>query len=79
MRDRAALVDGLRVLGIESLSVDGTVLRLQVRTMLNRKDDVARELRRRIKLGLEEALIPLTNTRKVEFHGDLLPQALPEP
>jgi small-conductance mechanosensitive channel len=74
----AALVDGPRVLGIESLSLDGTVLRLQVRTILNRKDDVARELRRRIKLGFEESRILLTNTHKVEFHGDLLPQALPE-
>ena len=41
----AALVDGPRVLGVESLTLDGTVLRLQVRTALNRKDDVARELR----------------------------------
>jgi len=70
----AALVDGPRVLGIESLSLDGTVLRLQVRTILNRKDDVARELRRRIKLGFEESRILLTNTHKVEFHGDLVPQ-----
>jgi moderate conductance mechanosensitive channel len=69
----AALVDGPRVLGIESISLDGTVLRLQVRTILNRKDDVARELRRRIKLGFEEAHILLTNTHKVEFHGDLTP------
>ena len=67
----AALVDGPRVLGIESLTLDGTVLRLQVRTILNRKDDVARELRRRIKLGFEEARILLTNTHKVEFHGDI--------
>jgi small conductance mechanosensitive channel len=70
----AALVDGPRVLGIESLSLDGTALRLQVRTILNRKDDVARELRRRIKLGFEESRILLTNTHKVEFHGDLVPQ-----
>jgi small-conductance mechanosensitive channel len=70
----AALVDGPRVLGIESLSLEGTVLRLQVRTILNRKDDVARELRRRIKLGFEESRILLTNTHKVEFHGDLVPQ-----
>src|SRR6202046_5711061 len=34
-----ALVDGPRVLGVESMSLDGTVLRLQVRTVLNRKDD----------------------------------------
>jgi len=66
-----ALVDGPRVLGIESISLDGTVLRLQVRTILNRKDDVARELRRRIKLGFEESRILLTNTHKVEFHGEM--------
>ena len=49
-----ALMDGPRVLGVESMSLDGTVLRLQVRTVLNRKDDVSRELRRRIKLAFEE-------------------------
>jgi moderate conductance mechanosensitive channel len=66
----AALIDGPRVLGVESLSLDGTVLRLQVRTVLNRKDDVARELRRRIKLGFEQSRIPLTQSHKVEVHGD---------
>ena len=64
-----ALVDGPRVLGVESLSLEGTVLRLQVRTALNRKDDVAREIRRRIKLGFEESQIPLWHTQKVELHG----------
>ncbi|HTZ98774.1 MAG TPA: mechanosensitive ion channel family protein, partial [Candidatus Aquilonibacter sp.] len=33
-----ALIDGPRVLGVESISLDGTALRLQVRTVLNRKD-----------------------------------------
>ncbi len=64
-----ALIEGPRVLGVESLSLEGTILRLQVRTALNRKDDVARELRRRIKLGFEEARIPLSDTQKVELHG----------
>jgi moderate conductance mechanosensitive channel len=54
-----ALIDGPRVLGVESLSLDGTVIRLQVRTVLNRKEDVARELRRRIKLGFEQSRIQL--------------------
>src|ERR1700723_666822 len=53
-----ALVDGPRVLGVESLTLDGTVIRLQVRTVLNRKDDVARELRRRIKLAFEQSEMP---------------------
>ena len=57
------------MLGVESLSLDGTVIRLQVRTILNRKDEVARELRRRIKSGFEEQRIPLSNTHRVEFHG----------
>ncbi len=68
-----ALVEGPRVLGVESMSLEGTVLRLQVRTALNRKDDVARELRRRIKLGFEEARIPLSQTQKVELHGEAPP------
>lgn len=68
-----ALVDGPRVLGVESLSLGGTVLRLQVRTALNRKDDVARELRRRIKLGFEEARIPLGQTHSVQLHGEITP------
>ena len=65
-----ALVDGPRVLGVESLSLDGTVLRMQVRTSLNRKDDVARELRRRIKLGFEQSRIPLSHVHKVMMQGD---------
>ena len=64
-----ALVDGPRVLGVESLSLDGTVLRLQVRTILNRKEEVGRELRRRVKIGFEESQIPLSNTHNVELHG----------
>jgi small-conductance mechanosensitive channel len=66
-----ALLDGPRVLGVESLSLDGTVLRLQVRTVLNRKDDVAREVRRRIKLGFEQSRIPLIQTHKVTLQGEL--------
>lgn len=66
----AALVDGPRVLGVESLSLDGTVLRLQARTILNRKDDVAREIRRRIKIAFEQSRIPLLQSHKVELRGD---------
>lgn len=43
-----ALVDGPRVLGIESLSPAGATVRVQVRTAPLRQYDVARELRRRI-------------------------------
>jgi moderate conductance mechanosensitive channel len=67
----AALIDGPRVLGIEALSLDGTVIRLQARTILNRKDDVARELRRRIKLGFEQAKIPLSHTHQIMLQGEV--------
>jgi moderate conductance mechanosensitive channel len=67
----AAIVDGPRVLGVESLSLDGIVVRLQVRTVLNRKEDVGRELRRRIKLGFEEAGIALTHLRRVTWQGEI--------
>jgi small conductance mechanosensitive channel len=69
----AALIDGPRVLGVESLSLDGTVIRLQARTILNRKEDVARELRRRIKLGFEQAKIPLSHTHQVMLQGEVPP------
>jgi small conductance mechanosensitive channel len=66
-----ALVDGPRVLGVESLSLDGNVLRTQVRTVLNRKEDVARELRRRIKLGFEQSRIPTSQLQRVTLQGEL--------
>ena len=67
----AALVDGPRLLGVESLTLDGTVLRLQVRTALNRKDDVARELRRRIKLAFEQSRIPMSHRYNIALHGEV--------
>jgi len=72
-----AIVDGPRVLGVESLSLDGTVLRMQVRTALNRKEDVARELRRRIKLGFEQSRIPLSQLHKVTLQGEMPHPAQP--
>jgi moderate conductance mechanosensitive channel len=73
------LVDGPRVLGVESLSLDGTVLRLQVRTVLNRKDDVGRELRRRIKMAFEQSSIPLTQSHKIQVHSAGPPASAPNP
>jgi len=43
-----ALVDGPRVLGIEALAPSGSTVRVQVRTVPLRQNEVARELRRRI-------------------------------
>jgi moderate conductance mechanosensitive channel len=65
-----ALVDGPRVLGVESLTLEGTLLRLQVRTALNRKEEVARELRRRIKIGFEQSRIPMSHLHRVALQGE---------
>lgn len=62
-----ALVDGPRVLGIESLTLDGTVLRMILKSSVLRQDDVARELRRRVKMALEQAHILVANTQRVEL------------
>jgi small conductance mechanosensitive channel len=70
----AALIDGPRVLGIESLNLDGTALRIQLRSAALRADDVARELRRRVKSAFEQAHILVTNTQPVELIGGALAQ-----
>jgi moderate conductance mechanosensitive channel len=62
-----ALIDGPRVLGIEALSLDGTILRMILKSAVLRQDDVARELRRRVKLALEQAHILVANTQRVEL------------
>jgi small conductance mechanosensitive channel len=64
-----ALIDGPRVLGVESLSVSGATLRLQVRTAPNRQDDLARELRRRIKSRFDQEQIVLGGVQRVELLG----------
>jgi moderate conductance mechanosensitive channel len=63
----STVLDGPRVLGIESLNLDGTALRIQLRTAALRADDVARELRRRVKSAFEQAQILVSNTQFVEL------------
>jgi small conductance mechanosensitive channel len=63
----AVLVDGPRVLGVESLGPGGTVVRVQVRTSPTRQDDVARELRRRVKVQLDKEEIQCVSTQRVEL------------
>ncbi|MGO9640198.1 MAG: hypothetical protein ACLP1Y_02685 [Candidatus Acidiferrales bacterium] len=61
------LVDGPRVLGVESLTPAGAVLRLQIRTAPNRQDDVARELRRRIQIRFAQQQLRLGEVRRIEL------------
>jgi moderate conductance mechanosensitive channel len=56
-----ALVDGPRVLGVQGYDHAGTTLRLQVRTVPTRQDEVCRELRRRIQLELQRQGIPVAS------------------
>lgn len=66
---RAALVDGPRVLGVESLALDGVTLRLQVRTAPTRHHEVARELRRRIRARFEHEQIGVTSVQPAGLAG----------
>ncbi|MCU1341952.1 MAG: MscS Mechanosensitive ion channel [Candidatus Acidoferrum typicum] len=74
------LVDGPRVLGIESFGASGVILRMQLRTIPGRQDDAARELRRRIQNRFDQEQIRWSGVQRVEVIGspalqDLLEQA----
>ncbi|ROR66693.1 mechanosensitive ion channel family protein [Agrococcus jenensis] len=63
------VIDKPETWGIESVSPDAVVLRLVVRTRANARDDVARELRRRVKDGLDELGLDLPSVQKVVGDG----------
>jgi moderate conductance mechanosensitive channel len=63
------LVDGPRVLGIETLGPAGATLRLHLRTIPGRQDDIARELRRRIQNRFEQDHIRWGGVQRVEITG----------
>ncbi len=63
------LLDGPRLLGVESLVPSGATLRLQARTAPNRQDDVARELRRRIHSTFGARGIRLDGVQRVQVVG----------
>jgi len=58
-----ALVDGPRVLGVQAYDQTGTTVRLQVRTVPTRQDEVCRELRRRIQMELQRQGIAVATGR----------------
>ena len=63
------VIDKPETWGIESVSADAVVLRLVVRTRANARDDVARELRRRVKDGLDQLGIVLPTVQQVVDDG----------
>lgn len=64
-----ALVDGPRILGVQSFDRVSSTVRLQVRTAPTRQDEVARELRRRIQLEFQKQGIPLSSVQRIELAG----------
>jgi moderate conductance mechanosensitive channel len=68
-----ALVDGPRVLGVQAYDRNASTLRLQVRTLPTRQDEVSRELRRRIQIEFQRQCIPLprlANPEPSESHSN---------
>lgn len=70
-----ALVDGPRVLGVQSYDPIGTTLRLQVRTAPTRQDEVCRELRRRIQMELQRQGIAITSGKLAGETGRRSPES----
>ncbi|MGH9740742.1 MAG: mechanosensitive ion channel family protein [Candidatus Acidiferrum sp.] len=75
-----ALVDGPRILGVQSFDRLASTVRLQVRTAPTRQDEVSRELRRRIQTEFQRQGIPLSSVQRFELAGaSLSPQETPKP
>jgi small-conductance mechanosensitive channel len=64
-----ALVDGPRILGLQTYDQNASTIRLQIRTAPARHEDVSRELRRRIQLEFQRQGMPLSNVQRVELVG----------
>jgi small conductance mechanosensitive channel len=64
-----ALVDGPRILGVQSFDRCSSTVRLQVRTAPTRQDEVARELRRRIQVEFQKQGIPTSSVHRIELAG----------
>jgi small-conductance mechanosensitive channel len=74
-----AIVDGPRILGLQSYDKLSSTIRLQVRTAPARQEDVARELRRRIQLEFQRQDIPLSDVQRVEIVSPATPQENAQP
>lgn len=63
------IIDKPESWGIESVAAEAVVIRLVVKTRANAKDEVARELRRRVKAGLDEMGVRLPSLQQVVVQG----------
>lgn len=64
-----ALVDGPRILGVQDFDRSASTIRLQVRTVPTRQDEVTRELRRRIQAEFLKQGIPVSSVQRIELTG----------
>lgn len=64
-----ALVDGPRILGVQDFDRTASTIRLQVRTVPTRQDEVTRELRRRIQAEFIKQGIPVSSVQRIELTG----------
>jgi len=62
-----ALVDGPRILGVQDFDRTASTIRLQVRTLPTRQDEVTRELRRRIQAEFLKQGIPVSSVQRIEL------------
>jgi small conductance mechanosensitive channel len=75
-----ALVDGPRILGVQSFDRLAATVRLQVRTAPTRQDEVSRELRRRIQIEFQRQGLPLASVQRFELaSAPSSPQEAPQP
>jgi len=64
-----AIVDGPRVLGVQDYGLGATVIRLALKTLPTRQEEVSRELRRRIQLEFQKNGIPVASVTKMGSTG----------
>jgi moderate conductance mechanosensitive channel len=70
-----ALVDGPRVLGVHAYDRNASVVRVQMRTLPMRHEEISRELRRRIQLAFQREGIPLSSVLRLELTNSQAPVA----
>ena len=68
-----ALVDGPRVLGVQAYDRNASVVRVQMRTLPMRHEEISRELRRRIQLAFQREGIPLSSVQRLELTNSQSP------
>nr|WP_193554525.1 mechanosensitive ion channel domain-containing protein [Glaciihabitans arcticus] len=66
---RSRILEKPEIWGIESISAEAVVIRLVIKTRPNNKDDVARELRARLKRGLDEMGVRLPALNSIVLSG----------